>query len=172
MKLVVFNPLPLRTQLLFRFLTGADGRTDRMTDRRMDEASFKVACPLLKGPFTSPRQKLSQGASLRALLESAFSGSLQRDVKLLKTLTRTRKERLESVVGRINSEVNFLAKQCQPNLARDLEEILVDVTANLDSSPARKKAFMARVTRINQAFRTKRKNDDAQVCADPPKICF
>jgi len=112
--------------------------------------------------MASQDKKLSQGASLRALLESAFSGSLQRDVKLLKTLTRTRKERLESVVGRINSEVNFLAKQCQPNLARDLEEILVDVTANLDSSPARKKAFMARVTRINQAFRTKRKNDDTQ----------
>lgn len=112
--------------------------------------------------MASRDKKFSQEASLCTLLESAFSWSLQRDVKLLKTLTRTRKERLEPAVGRINSEVNYLAMQCQPDLARELEEILGDVTANLESSPARKKALMARVTRINQSFRAKRKNDDTQ----------
>ena len=75
-----------------------------------------------------------------------------------------RRETLEVVGSRINSEVKYLEAECLPEHEAALAEILTGLTNCLgESTPRRKKAFMSRVSRLMGAVRTKRRNDDTQV---------
>ena len=96
-------------------------------------------------------------------LESSLCFLLTRDAKALKSLTRRRKEWRESTASRVTSELKYLEDNSSEDPAKALEDILRGLTAHLDQSPARKKAFMARVTKLMTCFRDKRRNDETQV---------
>merc|ERR1719383_258928 len=85
-----------------------------------------------------------------------------RETKALKSVMRRRKEFRESIAARVDSELKYLEDNCLEDHARALEDILHGLTAHLDQSPARKKAFMARVAKLMTCFRDKRRNDETQ----------
>merc|ERR1719234_7129 len=101
-------------------------------------------------------------SSFRSVFESSASAVFLREAKMLKSLSRVRAEGREAVRVRVSSERKYLEAECLPEHAAALDEILRGLTAHLDSSPARKKAFMARVAVLNRSVRAKRKNDDIQ----------